>query len=83
MVLLAMGFVGPEREIIDEMSVKLDPRGNMETPRNHYTTSVPKVYAAGGKIYCLSHSIEDMIWKVVDCNLSFGQLKAGKLSAQQ
>ena len=50
MVLLAMGFVGPEREIIDQMSIKLDPRGNMETPRNKYSTSVPKVYAAGGTI---------------------------------
>lgn len=53
MVLLAMGFVGPEREIIDEMSIKLDPRGNMETPKNRYITNVPKVYAAGGEIKCL------------------------------
>ena len=50
MVLLAMGFVGPEREIIDQMSIQLDPRGNMETPRNKYSTNVPKVYAAGGTI---------------------------------
>ena len=61
MVLLAMGFVGPEKEIIDEMSIKLDPRGNMETPRNYYTTSVPKVYAAGGKLTAVSWSVNKFI----------------------
>ena len=54
MVLLAMGFVGPEKEIIDEMSVKLDPRGNMETPNHQYSTSVPNVYAAGGELFSLN-----------------------------
>ena len=43
-----MGFVGPEREILNEMKLKLDPRGNVETPQNKYSTSVPRVYAAGG-----------------------------------
>ena len=52
-----MGFVGPEKDIIDDMSIKLDPRGNMETPRNHYTTSVPKVYAAGGEIAVFSSQL--------------------------
>ncbi|KAJ8315663.1 hypothetical protein KUTeg_007813 [Tegillarca granosa] len=46
-VLLAMGFLGPEKEIIKELSIKQDPRGNLETPRSKYSTSVPKVYAAG------------------------------------
>lgn len=46
-----MGFLGPEKEIVKELSVKLDPRGNLETPRSKYSTSVPKVYAAGGKLY--------------------------------
>ncbi|XP_071114158.1 uncharacterized protein [Haliotis cracherodii] len=47
MVMLAMGFLGPERKIVDELSVKLDPRGNVNTPRNKYSTSIPNLYAAG------------------------------------
>ena len=44
-----MGFLGPERSIVEELSVGLDPRGNLETPRSKYNTSIPKLYAAGGK----------------------------------
>lgn len=47
LVMLAMGFLGPEKKIVEEISTKLDPRGNFQTPRNKYSTSVPKVYAAG------------------------------------
>lgn len=49
MVLLAMGFLGPERSVLEELKVKLDPRGNIETPRSKYHTSIPKVYGAGGR----------------------------------
>nr|XP_022287923.1 glutamate synthase 1 [NADH], chloroplastic-like isoform X2 [Crassostrea virginica] len=47
LVLLAMGFLGPEKKIVDELKAKLDPRGNLETPKNKYSTSIPNVYAAG------------------------------------
>jgi glutamate synthase (NADPH/NADH) len=47
MVLLAMGFLGPEKAIIDEVAVKLDGRSNIETPQGKYSTSIPKLYAAG------------------------------------
>ncbi|XP_061170358.1 uncharacterized protein LOC133179675 [Saccostrea echinata] len=47
LVLLAMGFLGPEKKILEELKAKLDPRGNLETPRNKYSTSIPNVYAAG------------------------------------
>jgi len=47
MVLLAMGFLGPEKELINQLSLDQDPRSNIETPRNKYNTSVPNVYAAG------------------------------------
>lgn len=50
LVLLAMGFLGPEKKIIDDLSVKTDPRGNLETPKNKYSTSIPKLYAAGGEL---------------------------------
>jgi glutamate synthase (NADPH/NADH) len=49
-VLLAMGFLGPEKKVIEEMTLKMDPRGNIQTPENKYSTSVPHVYAAGGII---------------------------------
>lgn len=47
MVMLAMGFLGPEKKIADELAVKLDARGNFQTPKNKYATSVPRLYAAG------------------------------------
>jgi glutamate synthase (NADPH) small chain len=47
LVLLAMGFVGPEKPgLLDELGVKLDGRGNVATDRNKQT-SVPGVFAAG------------------------------------
>lgn len=48
LVLLAMGFLGPERTIVNELSLALDPRSNFQTPSGRYATSVPKVFAAGG-----------------------------------
>ncbi|XP_068081055.1 uncharacterized protein [Anabrus simplex] len=47
LVLLAMGFLGPEKYIATELNMNLDPRSNYETPSGRYCTSVPKVYAAG------------------------------------
>ena len=47
MVLLAMGFLGPENQLIDQMELEQDPRSNIETPPGKYNTSVPGVYAAG------------------------------------
>ena len=47
MVLLAMGFTGPVRNgMIEQLGVKLDPRGNVATGGD-YATSVPAVFAAG------------------------------------
>ncbi|XP_078001454.1 uncharacterized protein LOC144453955 [Glandiceps talaboti] len=46
-VFLAMGFTGPENVVIDELEVERDPRSNIETPDNKYSTSVSKVFAAG------------------------------------
>jgi glutamate synthase (NADPH) small chain len=46
LVLLALGFLGPEPEgIISELGLKLDPRSNIEC--QNYATSVPGVFAAG------------------------------------
>ncbi|GFG41054.1 hypothetical protein Cfor_06824, partial [Coptotermes formosanus] len=47
LVLLAMGFLGPEKYISFELDLALDPRSNYQTPSGYYRTSVPKVFAAG------------------------------------
>ncbi|XP_071536685.1 uncharacterized protein [Panulirus ornatus] len=47
LVLLAMGFLGPERYIIKELEMEQDPRSNICTPAGKYSTSVDKVFAAG------------------------------------
>ena len=47
LVLLAMGFIGPVRNgMIEQLGVKLDGRGNVETGAD-YQSSVPGVFAAG------------------------------------
>jgi glutamate synthase (NADPH/NADH) small chain len=47
LVLLAMGFTGPERTgLIDELGVAVDERGNVEADHN-YMTSRDGVFAAG------------------------------------
>jgi glutamate synthase (NADPH/NADH) small chain len=46
LVLLAMGFLHPEREgLIEQLGVELDPRGNVKA--GTYATSEPGVFAAG------------------------------------
>jgi glutamate synthase (NADPH/NADH) small chain len=47
LVLLAMGFVGPERRgPIADLNLEMDPRGNVKSDSN-YMTSRPGVFAAG------------------------------------
>jgi glutamate synthase (NADPH/NADH) small chain len=46
LVLLAMGFLGPEQELLDQLGVEMDPRGNVNAVKP-YTTSVEGVFAAG------------------------------------
>lgn len=47
LVLLAMGFLGPESDgIVDQLGLDLDPRGNIVRDED-YMTSVPGVFAAG------------------------------------
>ncbi len=46
LVLLAMGFLGPEQELLDQLGVEKDPRGNVKAVKP-YTTSVDGVFAAG------------------------------------
>jgi glutamate synthase (NADPH) small chain len=46
LVLLAMGFLGPEPQLLDGLGVERDQRGNVKAPRP-YTSSVEGVFAAG------------------------------------
>ena len=47
LVLLAMGFLGPEQPLLDALGVERDPRTNIKAEHGQYTTSIPKVFAAG------------------------------------
>ncbi|KAI8146357.1 hypothetical protein BJV82DRAFT_510238 [Fennellomyces sp. T-0311] len=47
LILLSMGFLGPEDTVVKQLSIKQDGRTNIETPKNKYSTSVPGVFAAG------------------------------------
>ncbi|KAF9427043.1 glutamate synthase [NADH] [Podila epigama] len=47
LVLLSMGFMGPEAQLLKSVGVKLDGRSNIETPNGSYQTSVSNVFAAG------------------------------------
>ena len=47
LILLAMGFLGPQRDgLVDQLGVELDERGNIKRD-NDFQTSVPGVFVAG------------------------------------
>jgi glutamate synthase (NADPH) small chain len=47
LVLLAMGFLGPEQSLLDALGVEKDARSNVKAEPDRYTTSLPGVFAAG------------------------------------
>jgi glutamate synthase (NADPH/NADH) small chain len=47
LVLLAMGFLGPEAIIAEALGVELDNRSNYRAEHGPFATSIPGVYAAG------------------------------------
>ena len=47
LVLLALGFLGPQKSgMIEQLGLKLDPRGNVFADQN-YMTSIPGIFSAG------------------------------------
>ncbi|HSE32086.1 MAG TPA: glutamate synthase subunit beta [Pyrinomonadaceae bacterium] len=62
LVLLALGFEGPETEgLINQLDVKLDKRGHVATDENKMT-SVPKVFAAGD----MARGQSLVVWAIAD-----------------
>ncbi len=47
LVLLAMGFLGPEATIAEELGLELDGRSNVKAEYGKFATSIDKVFAAG------------------------------------
>jgi len=47
LVLLAMGFLGPEQALLKDLKVEVDARSNVKAEYGKYATTVPGVFAAG------------------------------------
>ncbi|MBI4445796.1 MAG: glutamate synthase subunit beta [Acidobacteria bacterium] len=47
LVLLALGFLGPESQLLDQLSVARDSRSNAQAEYGKFLTNVPGVFAAG------------------------------------
>jgi glutamate synthase (NADPH/NADH) small chain len=47
LVLLAMGFLGPEQPLLDALGLERDGRSNVKAEYGKYATSIPGVFAAG------------------------------------
>jgi len=62
LVLIAMGFLGPVRNgMIEQLGVKLDPRGNVATDQR-YMSSVPGVFVAGD----MRHGQSLVVWAIAE-----------------
>src|SRR5205823_14649754 len=47
LVLFAMGFLGPEETILEQLNVERDERTNAKAAYGTYATNLPGVFAAG------------------------------------
>ncbi|RBW69788.1 glutamate synthase subunit beta [Bacillus taeanensis] len=47
LVLIAIGFVGPEQRLIEEGSIETDGRSNVKAAYNNFQTNIEGVFAAG------------------------------------
>jgi glutamate synthase (NADPH/NADH) small chain len=47
LVLLSMGFLGPEDTLLDQLGLERDPRSNVKAEHGRYATSQPGIFAAG------------------------------------
>jgi len=47
LVLLAMGFMGPEQGLLKELGIETDPRSNIKAEHEKHSTNIPGIFAAG------------------------------------
>jgi glutamate synthase (NADPH) small chain len=47
LVLLAMGFLGPEQMLLKDLDIETDPRSNVKAEHGRYSTNIKGVFAAG------------------------------------
>ena len=47
LVLLCMGFLGPEDTLLDQLGIARDERSNVRSEHGSFTTNIPGVFAAG------------------------------------
>ncbi|PPQ78537.1 hypothetical protein CVT25_011809 [Psilocybe cyanescens] len=47
LVFLALGFLGPQNEVLHALGVNQDARSNIQTPPKKYSTNVEGIFAAG------------------------------------
>jgi glutamate synthase (NADPH/NADH) small chain len=47
LVLIAMGFLGPEDQLPDSLNIMRDGRSNIQAEYDRYTTNVPGIFSAG------------------------------------
>ncbi len=47
LALLAMGFTGPENEVVEKFALETDDRSNIKAEHGSFNTNVPGVFAAG------------------------------------
>jgi len=47
LVLLAMGFLGPEQAILKDLKLETDPRSNIKAEHEKFRTNLPNIFAAG------------------------------------
>ena len=47
LVFLAMGFMGPESSVSQQLGIELDPRSNYKADHGRFVTNIPGVFAAG------------------------------------
>ena len=47
LVLLAMGFLGPEDQLLASLGIERDERSNVRAALDRYTTNIPGVFSAG------------------------------------
>lgn len=47
LVFLALGFLGPEQLLAEQLGIEIDPRSNFKADYGKYATNIPGVFAAG------------------------------------